>query len=145
MARTKVKEEKKETKKVKAEKVSKVAKVIKDTVDALKGKKKIPAKILQKIAEIDRLQAEEKKITDQKDALKNEVKAYMKENKLEEILTDDLKALYIVSYRTNFDEEGFKTKHPKMYKEYLNFKVKSDKPTEAVKVSSITKTQRKAK
>jgi len=141
MARTKVKVADKKEKKT--AKVSKVAKVIKDTVEALTKPKKTPAKIVRMMEEIDRIQAEEEKLSDRKEALKNEVKAYMKENGLEKVLTENLKALYSVSYRTSFDEKGFSEKHPKMYKVYLTFKVKGDKPIESLKVSNITETKRK--
>ena len=67
----------------------------------------------------------------------------MKENKLTELLSDNLKAVYSESQRTTFDKDGFAKKHPKMYKVYLEFCVKSDKVIESLKVSNITKTTRK--
>ena len=134
----------KEVKTVKKESTKKVVKDVKKAAEAIKEvQTKVPVKIKRLIDKVADLQEQERKISDEKDALKEQIKAYMKEQGVTELLTDDLKAVYSESQRTVFDETGFAKKHPQMYKKYLTFKVKSDKVIESLKVSNITKTQRK--
>lgn len=136
-----VKTSKKETKKVDTKKA--VKKVVKAAKAIQEVQVKVPVKIKRLMTKVDELQEQERKISDEKEALKDQIKTYMKENKLTELLSDNLKAVYSESQRTTFDKEGFSKKHPKMYKVYLEFCVKSDNIIESLKVSNITKTTRK--
>ena len=79
---------------------------------------KVSVKIKNMMKKVAEIQAQESLLKKQKDALKNEVKQFMKDNKLNEILHKQIKALYKEFDSDTFDTDLFKAERPKLYEKY---------------------------
>lgn len=80
---------------------------------------KVSVKIKNMMKKVAEIQAQEALLKKQKDALKNEVRQFMKDNKLSEILHKQIKALYSEYDSETFDKDLFKSERPKLYEKYL--------------------------
>lgn len=86
----------------------------------VKAAVKVSVKIknmMRKVAEIQAQEAALKK--KQKDVLKDQVRDFMKENGLNEILDKQIKALYKEYESESFDTKLFQQERPKLYKQYI--------------------------
>lgn len=119
---------------------------IKATAEAVKeATAKAPVSMARIMKRLSEISVQQKQLEEEEKALKEKLKSYMKDKKYTELLTNELKALYTVSYRTTFDKDGFQKDHPKYYKEYLKYCVKGTTPIESLKVSNLQPTRRKVK
>lgn len=109
--------------KTKTQKKVDTKKAVKDVKKAAKAiaevKTSVPVKIKNMMKKVDMIQVQEALLKKQKDALKAEVKQFMKDNKLDEILYKDVKALYCEFDSETFDKDLFKSERPKLYEKYL--------------------------
>lgn len=80
---------------------------------------KVSVKIKNMMKKVAEIQAQEAALKKQKDALKAQIKEYMKTNNLTEILNNQVKALYKEFDSENFDTKLFQQERPKLYKQYL--------------------------
>lgn len=85
---------------------------------AVKEEVKVPVKIKNMMKKVAEIQAQEALLKKQKDALKAEVKQFMKDNNLNEILKDTIKAMYSVYESETFDTKLFQQERPKLYVQY---------------------------
>ena len=97
----------KETKQVKTEEQVKQAQV------------KVSVRIKNMMKKVAAIQAQEAALKKQKDVLKDQVRDFMKENGLNEILNDQIKALYKEYESESFDTKLFQQERPKLYKQYI--------------------------
>ena len=79
---------------------------------------KVSVKIKNMMKKVIAIQAQEALLKKQKDALKDEVKQFMKDNGLTEILHKEIKALYSEYTAEDFDKTLFKKERPKLYEQY---------------------------
>ena len=80
---------------------------------------KIPVKLRNKIKKVAKIQAAEKKLSNEKKLLKEEIKQFMEENELTEIVANLSKALLTEYDKTTFDTDLLKAERPKLYEKYL--------------------------
>lgn len=80
---------------------------------------KVSVKIKNMMKKVIAIQAQEALLKKQKDALKDEVKQFMKDNGLTEILHKEIKALYSEYESETFDSKLFKAERPKLYEQYI--------------------------
>ena len=80
---------------------------------------KVSVNIKNMMKKVIAIQAQEALLKKQKDALKDEVKQFMKDNGLTEILHKEIKALYNESEKETFDTKLFQQERPKLYKQYV--------------------------
>ena len=74
---------------------------------------KIPVALRNKIVKVFEIQAAEKKV------LKEEIKQFMIDNNLNEIVAKIAKAVYTEYGKSTFDIELLKAERPKLYEKYL--------------------------
>ena len=91
---------------------------------------------IKKVAEI---QAEEKRLADEKKKLKADILAYMKQNKLDELVVNQSKAIYTQYESQTFDSTLFKAERPKLYEKYLKTQTKERFEVKDAKVSKAAK------
>lgn len=80
---------------------------------------KVSVKIKNMMKKVAEIQAQEAALKKEKDALKDQVKEFMKQNGLNEILNDQIKALYKEYESETFDSKLFQQERPKLYEKYL--------------------------
>ena len=80
---------------------------------------KVSVKIKNMMKKVAEIQAQEAALKKEKDALKDQVKEFMKENGLNEILNDQIKALYKEYESETFDSKLFQQERPRLYEKYL--------------------------
>ena len=80
---------------------------------------KVSVKIKNMMRKVAEIQAQEAALKKEKEALKEQVKSFMKENGLSEILNDQIKALYKEYEAETFDSKLFQQERPKLYEKYL--------------------------
>lgn len=80
---------------------------------------KVSVKIKNMMRKVAEIQAQEAALKKQKDALKDQVKEFMKENNLNEILDKQIRALYKEYESESFDTKLFQQERPKLYKQYI--------------------------
>lgn len=80
---------------------------------------KVSVKIKNMMRKVAEIQAQEAALKKEKDALKDQVKAFMKENGLNEILNEQVKALYKEYESETFDSKLFQQERPKLYEKYI--------------------------
>ena len=80
---------------------------------------KIPVALRNKIVKVFEIQAAEKKLADEKKVLKEEIKQFMIDNNLNEIVAKIAKAVYTEYGKSTFDIELLKAERPKLYEKYL--------------------------
>lgn len=85
----------------------------------VKAAVKVSVKIKNMMRKVAEIQAQEAALKKQKDALKEQVKEFMKENGLNEILDKQIKALYKEYESESFDTKLFQQERPKLYEKYL--------------------------
>lgn len=85
----------------------------------VKEEVKVPVKIKNMMKKVAEIQATEALLKKQKDALKAQVRQFMEDNKLNEILYKEIKALYKEYESETFDTKLFKDERPKLYQQYL--------------------------
>ena len=93
--------------------INKMKKEVKEQVEV-----KVSVKIKNMMKKVAEIQAQEAALKKQKDVLKAEVKQFMKDNKLNEILHKQIKALYKEFDSETFDTDLFKAERPKLYEKY---------------------------
>lgn len=85
----------------------------------VKQEVKVPVKIKNMMKKVAAIQAQEAKLKKEKDALKEVVREFMKDNKLNEILYKEIKALYKEYESETFDTKLFQQERPKLYEQYV--------------------------
>lgn len=80
---------------------------------------KVSVKIKNMMKKVAEIQAQEAALKKEKDALKDQVKEFMKQNGLNEILNDQIKALYKEYESETFDSKLFQQERPRLYEKYL--------------------------
>lgn len=85
----------------------------------VKEEVKVPVKVKNMMKKVAEIQATEALLKKQKDALKAQVRQFMEDNKLNEILYKEIKALYKEYESETFDTKLFKDERPKLYQQYL--------------------------
>lgn len=85
----------------------------------VKAAVKVSVKIKNMMRKVAEIQAQEAALKKQKDALKEQVKEFMKENGLNEILDKQIKALYKEYESESFDTKLFQQERPRLYEKYL--------------------------
>ena len=80
---------------------------------------KVSVKIKNMMKKVAEIQAQEAALKKQKDALKEQVKEFMKENNLNEILDKQIRALYKEYESESFDTKLFQEERPRVYEKYL--------------------------
>lgn len=99
--------------------MAKVQITVKETKVEKQQEVKVSVKIKNMIKKVAAIQAQEAALKKQKDALKKEVKQFMKDNKLNEILVQQVKALYKEYESESFDTKLFQEERPRLYQQYL--------------------------
>lgn len=85
----------------------------------VKAAVKVSVKIKNMMRKVAEIQAQEAALKKQKDVLKDQVRDFMKENGLNEILDKQIKALYKEYESESFDTKLFQQERPKLYKQYI--------------------------
>ena len=80
---------------------------------------KVPVKIKNMMKKVAEIQAQEAALKKEKDILKEQVQQFMKDNALNEILNNTIRALYKEYDSETFDSKSFKEERPKIYEQYL--------------------------
>lgn len=80
---------------------------------------KVSVKIKNMMKKVAEIQAQEAALKKEKDALKDQVKEFMKQNGLNEILNEQVKALYTEYQSETFDSKLFQQERPRLYEKYL--------------------------
>lgn len=137
--KTKLTKSAKNTKAVK-EKIAEITKTAKAIEDV---SKKAPVTMQRLIVRLAEIQALQKQLQEEEQALKAKVKAFMVEKSITELLTEEYKALYTVSYRTSLDKEAFEKEHPKYAKVLEQYYKKAETPTESLRITNVAPTKRR--
>lgn len=89
------------------------------TIIKVTNEVKVPVRIKNLMKKVAEIQAQEALLKKQKDALKAEVKQFMQDNNLNEILHNQIKALYKEYESQTLDSKLLQQERPKLYEQYL--------------------------
>ena len=89
------------------------------TIIRVTNEVKVPVRIKNLMKKVAEIQAQEALLKKQKDALKAEVKQFMQDNNLNEILHNQIKALYKEYESQTLDSKLLQQERPKLYEQYL--------------------------